>query len=218
MIPTITGNLRKHFITVPDEINRCSGIKVFGQLLKSFVFSTDVAIIRNINADAVIALYPFTPQPIIAHALMLAADKPVFCGVGGGVTSGKRSVEIALDAEFQGALGVIVNKPTPNELIRKLKDKLEIPVVVTVVSMNDDIAGRLAAGTDIFNVSGAEKTAAIVRQIKAIDPGCAVIATGGKTAETIQEVIAAGANAVSYTPPSSAELVRNIMNEYRKEC
>ena len=45
---------------------------VFGKRIKSLVFSTDLAIIRNVNADAVFAVYPFTPQPVITQALLMA--------------------------------------------------------------------------------------------------------------------------------------------------
>lgn len=89
--PRFTGKLRTNIVEVPEIINTCSGINVFGQLLKSFLFSTDVAIIRNTNANAIIAVYPFTPQPVISHSLILATDKPFFCGVGGGITTGIRS-------------------------------------------------------------------------------------------------------------------------------
>ena len=216
-IPVYTGKLRKNIVMVPEIIECCSGIKVFGQLLKSFLFSTDVAIIRNTNADAIIAVYPFTPQPLISHALILAADKPIFCGVGGGITRGNRAIQLAVDAEYQGALGVVLNKPTPNEVIKKLKDKIDIPVVITIVSERDDIKGRIAAGVDILNVSGAENTPEIVKIIRDLSPDIAVIATGGKTDETIQGVIDAGANAVSYTPQTTGELFKEIMKKYRSE-
>src|SRR5690606_34697275 len=167
-IPSFESRLRTNIVTVPEVIDQCSGIRVFGQLLKSFLFSTDVAIIRNTNANAIIAVYPFTPQPLITDALILASDKPIFCGVGGGLTTGKRSVELALHAEFQGALGVVLNKPTPNELIQRLKAKIDIPVTIPVVSTKDDIKGRIDAGVDIFNVSGAAKTTDIIRKIREI--------------------------------------------------
>lgn len=215
--PSYPGRLRKNIVKVPEIIDTCSGINIFGQSLKSFLFSTDVAIIRNTNADAIIAVYPFTPQPLISHALILAADKPIFCGVGGGITSGERSIELAIHAEFQGALGVILNKPTQNETIEKMKVKIDIPITVTIVSGKDDIKGRINAGVDIFNVSGAEKTADIVKRIRDIDDNIAIIATGGKSDETIRQVIEAGANAVSYTPPSTAELFKDIMIQYRSE-
>ncbi len=216
-IPTFGSRLRKSIVTVPEIIDECSGIRVFGQLIRSFLFSTDVAIIRNTNANAIIAVYPFTPQPTISNALILAADKPIFCGVGGGVTSGDRSVELAIHAEFQGALGVVLNKPTPNSLIVRLKEKIDIPVTITVVSGRDDIKGRIAAGIDIFNVSGADKTTDIIKLIRDIDENIAIIATGGKTEETIREAIEAGANAISYTPPSTGELFKKIMAQYRNE-
>ncbi len=49
---------------MPEEIYNASGINIFGKRLKSLVFSTDLAIIKNNNADGVIAVYPFTPSNI----------------------------------------------------------------------------------------------------------------------------------------------------------
>ncbi|TVZ15789.1 hydrolase [Maribacter sp. MAR_2009_72] len=216
-VPVFGSKLRNNIVIVPEVISQCSGIRVFGQSIKSFLFSTDVAIIRNTNANAIIAVYPFTPQPVISNALILAADKPIFCGVGGGITTGVRSLELAIHAEFQGALGVVLNKPTPNSLITKLKEKIDIPVTVTVVSGKEDIKGRIKAGVDIFNVSGAGNTVDIIKKIRDIDTNVAIIATGGKTNETILEAIEAGANAISYTPPSTGELFKGIMEKYRLE-
>ncbi|MEJ1222431.1 hydrolase [Sediminicola sp. 1XM1-17] len=216
-IPSFGSKLRNNIVTVPESIEQCSGIRVFGQLLKSFLFSTDVAIIRNTNANAIIAVYPFTPQPMIAHALILAADKPIFCGVGGGMTTGKRSLELAMQAEYQGALGVVLNKPTPNDLIKRLKEKIDIPVTITVVSEKDDFKGRIEAGVDIFNVSGADKTDQIVNRIREYNDQVAILATGGKDDESILRVIQCGANAISYTPPSTGELFKEIMTKYRQE-
>jgi hypothetical protein len=214
--PEFQGNLRRNIVRVPEAIQESTGIIILGKKIKSLLFSTDVAIIRNTNADAIIAVYPFTPQPIITHALILAADKPIFCGVGGGLTTGKRALEIALDAEFQGAMGVVLNKPTPNKLIEQLKKKLEIPVIVTVVSEGDDIAGRINAGVDIFNVSGAAETERIVQNIRNLSPTIPIIATGGKDNEVISRTIRAGANAITYTPPTTGELFRLIMDKYRR--
>lgn len=214
-VPVYAGDLRKHMIEVPEVIRQCKGIRIFGKRIKSVVFTTDVAIIRNCNADAVIAIYPFTPQPIITQSLMLAADMPVFCGVGGGTTTGSRVVQMAINAECQGAMGVVVNAPTVNETIHAISQKLEIPVIVTVVHENDDIDGRLKAGSTIFNVAAAQKTTLVVEQIRKKYPQAAIIATGGKEEKDILDTIAAGANAISWTPPSSAELFKDMMEKYR---
>ena len=152
-IPEFQGHLRKVMLNVPGCIRECSGIRIFGKRIKSLAFTTDVAIIRNCNADAVIAVYPFTPQPMITQAIMQASECPVFAGVGGGLTQGMRVVDLALHAEFQGAMGVVVNAPTSNETLRELNRRIDIPVVVTVVSEDDDIEARIQAGAKIFNVS-----------------------------------------------------------------
>lgn len=216
LAPEYEGTLRKFMLMVPEEIERCSGIKIFGKLIKSIVFTTDVSTIRNVNADAAIAVYPYTPQPIINQAFMLAADIPVFCGIGGGLTSGKRVVNLALHAEFQGAIGVVLNAPTPDEIVQKVAHTVDVPVVVTVVSDRDDIEARLKSGTSIFNVSAAKNTAELVRKIKRAHPEVPVIATGGPTKETILETIAAGANAITWTPPSPGEVFAGVMQAYRE--
>lgn len=215
-IPEVKGYLRDFMLTVPKEIYSCTGIKILGRRIKSLLFSTDAGIIRNTNADAVIAVYPFTPQPVITQAVMTAADVPVFVGVGGGLTQGQRVVNLALHAEYQGALGVVVNAPTKDEVIEQLKKSIDIPVVVTVVSDNDDIDARIAAGTDIFNVSAAAKTPEVVAKIKAKYPDFPVIATGGQSGETIKRTIESGANAITWTPPSNAEVFKEIMAAYRE--
>ncbi len=216
-IPEIHGKLR-HPIEVPTPIFRATGMIVNGRRIKSLVFTTDVAIIRNVNSDAAIAVYPFTPQPAITHALMTSAEMPVFCGVGGGTTRGPRVVELAVDAEFQGAMGVVVNAPTPNDTIEKMCERIDIPVVITIVREDvDQVKGRLDAGASILNISGAARTPEIVAAIRKKFPDVPIIATGGPTDESIDRTVAAGANAVTYTPPTPGELFKVMMERYRQE-
>lgn len=214
--PQISGTLRKFALRVPEAIKECSGIIVFGKKIKSLVFTTDICIIRNVNADAVIAVYPFTPQPIITQAVMLAADIPVFAGVGGGLTSGNRVLNLAHYAEMQGATGVVVNAPTSNDIIRKVSGQIDIPLIVTVVNDNVDFKKRIDAGTTIFNVSAAKDTANVVRKIRREFPDFPIIATGGPTDDSILETIDAGANAITWTPPSNGEVFKDIMEAYRQ--
>jgi hypothetical protein len=213
--PEIKGILRSHMIELPSAIREASGIIIFGKRLKSFVFTTDVAVIRNTNADAVIAVYPFTPQPVITAALLLAADVPVFCGVGGGITTGRRVTNLALDAEFKGAMGIVVNSPIPNEVVKQIRRTIDIPIIVTVVSEFEDIEARINAGATILNVSGAKRTAHIVRKIREKHPDFPIIATGGPNDSTIKETILAGANGITYTPPIVADILNEIMIKYR---
>ena len=215
-IPTYTGTLRNHSLTIPACVSECSGIRVFGRRIKSLAFSTDVAIIKNINADAIIAVYPFTPQPVISQAIISVSDVPVFVGVGGGITTGMRSVRLAIQAEHQGAYGVVLNAPTSNEVVRQIKEVVDIPVVITVVSAHTDIRSRLAAGVDFLNVSGAAATPEIVAEIRRDFPDGPSSATGGPTEESILRTIRAGANAVTYTPPTNGALFAQIMEKHRK--
>lgn len=215
-IPEVTGNLRKSHVQVPKIIQKCSGIRILGKHIKSLIFTTDVAIIKNTDADAVMAVYPFTPQPTITQAILSVSDIPVICGVGGGLTHGIRSANIALHAEFQGAIGVILNSPAPHETIRYVKEHIDIPVITSVATMRTDIKGKIEAGADIINVSGGKETISIIREIRKEYPHIPIIATGGSSDETIEETIRAGANCIIYTPPSITSLFREKMSSYRE--
>ena len=217
-IPHVKTKLRSHHIvTMPDEIYAASGIVIMGRRIKSLIFSTDIAIIRNCNADAVLAVYPFTPQQIIADAIVSTSSLPVFCGVGGGTTTGARVVMLAKDAEAFGARAVVVNAPTTNDVIAQIADIIDIPIVVTVLDENTDIDARLEAGATIFNVSAAARTPEVVRILRERYPDLPIIATGGPSQESIRETVAAGANAISFTPPTAEELFHGLMTRYRNE-
>ena len=146
MPQAVDGTLRKFALRVPEVIYQCSGIMIFGKRIKSLVFSTDLSIIKNVNADAIIAVYPFTPQPIITQALLLAADIPVFAGVGGGLTQGQRVVNLAMFAEMQGATGVVLNAPTASSVVSHVAETIDIPVVLTVARADTDFDERIRAG------------------------------------------------------------------------
>ena len=184
----IDGRLRKAALRMPDEIEEASGFTLFGRRIKSLIYTTDVAVIRNSNADAVFAVYPFTPQPAITQALLTVAECPVFVGVGGGTTTGKRSVQMAAVSEMQGAAGCVVNSPATAEMVEHITNIADIPVIATVVRCDDD----------------------------AHYPNLPLIAPGGKTPESIRETIAAGANAIIWTPPSAQQLQTDMMQRYRK--
>lgn len=211
----IKGYLRDFRIDVPEAIYECRGLKIFGRRIKSIVFSTDVSIIRNCNADAVIAVYPFTPQPVITQSVMMVADCPVFVGVGGGLTKGERVINLARHAEYQGATGVVLNAPTSNDTISQVANIVDLPIVITVVK-EDDIQSRLDAGAQILNVSAAAKTPELVAKIREKFPDVPIMATGGPTEESIRATIKAGADAITWTPPSNGEVFRDIMEAYRK--
>lgn len=215
-VPNITTELRKDIVRVPEVIDEASGIIIFGKKIKSIIFTTDIAIIRNTNANAVIAVYPFTPHPAITKSIIEAADIPVFSGVGGGLTQGIRAAYMSLFAEAQGSIGVVLNGPTPVETVEEVCQVVDIPLVSTVTSRYTQIDEKLAAGIKIINISAGKKTAEIVRHFRELYPELPIIATGGPTDESILETIKAGANAITYTPPSNGELFSKKMNYYRE--
>ena len=114
-------------------------------------------------------------------------------------------------------MGVVVNSPTSNEVVSKIRETIDIPLIVTVVSVNENTRERIEAGATILNVSGGKNTPEIVRKIKEEFPDFPVIATGGPTEESIRRTIEAGANAITYTPPSSGDTMSSLMDKYRGE-
>ncbi len=211
----IEGRLRKTAICVPDAIEGASGFTLFGRRIKALMYSTDVAVIRNSNADAVFAVYPFTAQPAITQALLTAAECPVFVGVGGGTTTGKRAVQLAAVSEMQGVAGVIVNSPASPEMVASIASIVDVPVVATVVRV-DDARAKVATGAKILNVAAGKETPQVLRELREAFPNMPLIAPGGKTDQSIAATIEAGANAIIWTPPSAQMMQLDMMARYRK--
>lgn len=215
VLPRVSSPLRDHIVEMPQAIFSCSGIVIHGRRIKSLVFTTDIAIIRNCNADAVLAVYPFTPQQAITDAIIRSSSIPVFCGVGGGTTGGPRVAALAQDAEAQGAMAVVVNAPITDEIVRQMRAVVDIPIVCTVLNEHANIAARLEAGAQLLNISAAARTPEVVSAVRRQYPDVPIIATGGPTEESIARTIDAGANAISFTPPTTNELFRILMDRYR---
>lgn len=216
-VPEIMTELKQDLVRVPRVIREASGISFFGKRIKSIIFTTDIAIIRNTDADAVIAVYPFTPHPAITKSIIEACDIPVFSGVGGGTTQGTRSSYMSMFAEAQGSLGVVLNGPTPIETVVDVCKVVDIPVISTVTSIYSEVEEKLAAGIKIINISAGQDTAETVAYFRKKYPDLPIIATGGPSDENILATIAAGANAITFTPPSNGELFSQKMKKYREQ-
>lgn len=217
-IPSVMSDLRQDIVQMPEVMKECSGIRIYGRRIRSILFTTDVSIIANHNADAILAVYPFTPIPAIIKSIMMVASVPVLAGVGGGLTTGMRSANMSLLSESEGAYAVVVNGPTTVETIEEINKVIDIPIIYTVVSDKSDIKSRIEAGVDILNVSCGIETPKVVEKIRKDYPDFPIMATGGPTEESIRQVIAAGANAITYTAPSNGDLFKGKMEKYRKHA
>ena len=216
MEPTsVEGRLRKAPLRVPAEFEEAGGFTLFGRRIRSLLYTTDVAVIRNSNADAIFAVYPFTAQPAITQALLTASESPVFVGVGGGTTTGKRAVQLAAVSEMQGAAGVVVNSPAPPEMIEQIASIVDIPVVATVVRCDAVAHAKVKAGAKILNVAAGRDTPEVLRQLRETYPNLPLIASGGRSSLSVRETVQAGANAVIWTPPSAQQLQADMMKRYR---
>ena len=131
-IPTYSGTLRSHQLDVPHCITQCSGIRIFGRRIKSLVFTTDVAIIKNINADAIIAVYPFTPQPVITQAIISVADVPVFAGVE-TISEIKKVVDIPVVATIVSPKQDVAKRIAAGADILNVSGAAQTPQLVTII-------------------------------------------------------------------------------------
>ena len=236
----VEGRLTSPNARVPEIITqRCGGITVKGHTLKSFAYTTDAVIIRNTNANAILAVYPFTGEPVITQALLTVAQMPLFVGVGGGTTTGPRVAELAMVAEMQGAAGVVINAPAPAETIETTMSMVDIPVIATVVRCDDDAHAKVRAGAKILNIAAGKntpqvlrelrehypnlnvaagaRTAQVVASIRAHHPEIPILASGGGREDRILATIDAGADAITWTPPSAQQLQSQMMAKYRGE-
>ena len=73
---------------------------------------------------------------------------------------------------------MVVNSPISNEVIQVMRDTIDIPIIVTVISEYEDVRARIESGASILNVSAAKNTPALVKKIEVLSD-FPIIATGG---------------------------------------
>ena len=87
---------------------------------------------------------------------------------------------------------------------------------VTACAADDVVHRQIAAGASIVNVAAGARTPQVVEALRQEYPDLPIIATGGPTDDAIRATIAAGADAVSWTPPAIADLEREVMEKARR--
>lgn len=63
-------------------------------------------------------------------------------------------------------MGLLSMLPYQNYIIREIREVLDIPILATVVSFNDDIEAKIESGAEILNVSGGKNTIELVKKIR----------------------------------------------------
>ena len=198
-IPEVVSPLRSSIIEMPDIIRKASCIVIYGKRIKSIVYSLDVSLIANTDADAILCVYPFTPNTQILNAVSLVAKAPILVGVGGGLTQGERSARLASHAEENNATAIVLNGPVTVETTEMVRRYVDIPIIYTVIDKSRPLQPYIDAGVNIFNVSGGKDTVELVKWVREQYPDIPIIASGGKSDKSIEDTINAGANAITYT-------------------
>ena len=168
MPQAVDGTLRKFALRVPEVIYQCSGIMVLASVSIARVLDRPVHH-QNVNADAIIAVYPFHAAADHHTGAAARGRYSGVCRVGGGLTQGQRVVNLAMFAEMQGATGVVLNAPTASAVVSHVAETIDIPVVLTVARADTDFDERIRAGADIFTFPP-RRTPAVVRRIREQHP------------------------------------------------
>ena len=113
-------------------------------------------------------------------------------------------------------MGVVLNAPVSDINLLAVSRAVDIPTIITVTDEKTNVASRIECGASILNVAAAERTPELVARIRSQFPDIPIIATGGNKPDTILATIDAGANAITYTPPSTQEMFKIMMSRYRE--
>lgn len=108
-------------------------------------------------------------------------------------------LRLASHAEENNATAIVLNGPVTVDTAKMVREYVDIPVIYTVIDKTRDLQPYIDAGVNIFNVSGGEDTVELVKWVREQYPDFPIIASGGKSDESIEATIDAGANAITYT-------------------
>ena len=99
----------------------------------------------------------------------------------------------------------------PAAMVLRIVSSFGPPVAMMGIS-----GWRSRSAATSCGVSAAAETPQLVAALRERHPEIPIIATGGPKDETIRKTIAAGANAITYTPPDNGVLLAEIMHAHRE--
>ena len=108
-------------------------------------------------------------------------------------------------AEENNASAIVINGPVDITTTKMIRSYVDIPIIYTVIDKTRSLKEYVSAGVNIFNVSGGADTVELVKWVRSQYPDMPIIASGGKTEESILKTIEAGANAITYTAYGAME-------------
>lgn len=199
----------------PRSIEQSEGITLDGHIIKSVLLSTDLSFIQNLSTDSVMIVNPFDKSNKLNEVIIKFSNKPVFCDVGGGLLREEQTLCLAAGAFEVGASGVVLTKPTPPEIIRRINNEIDGPLIYTVMLDAEPFQELADAGVDIFNVTTGEMTSETVGKLRSLLPLAKIMANGGPYDSTIRETIKSGADAIVFNPPTATEILRSVFDENR---
>ena len=130
-------------LSVPEVMRTAPGIAIQGRKIRSLVFSTDLAVICHCDADAVLAVYPFTCQPAITQALVEKVAVPVCVTACAADDVVHR--QIAAGASI---VNVAAGARTPQVVEALRWEYPDLPIIATGGPTDDAIRATIAAGAD----------------------------------------------------------------------
>ena len=215
---TVSSKLHGDILRLPETIRRAPGIVINGRRIKSILYSDSLSLIANTDADAILLVYPATPDTRFVRFATAISRCPILAGVGGGLTKGKRCGDIAFQSESEGAAAVVLNGPADLTTTQIVSEKIDVPVIYTVINKHAQLDQYIENGVSIFNVAGGKDTVDLVKWVREQYPTIPIIASGGNTDESIAATIAAGADAITYTGFGEMERIFHAkMEKYRKQ-
>ena len=112
--------------------------------------------------------------------------------------------------------GVVLNYGATPELVASIAQTVDVPVVVTITDWDDLAREKVAAGALVLNVAAGSHTPQVVAAVRDELPFMPIIATAGPTEESARATVGAGADAVSWTPPSLQQIEKELMARGRE--
>ncbi len=137
-------------LAVPEVMRTAPGIAIQGRKIRSLVFSTDLAVICHCDADAVLAVYPFTCQvvntsiPVESISALVEKVAVPVC-VTACAADDVVHRQIAAGASI---VNVAAGARTPQVVEALRQEYPDLPIIATGGPTDDAIRATIAAGAD----------------------------------------------------------------------
>lgn len=184
----------------PEFLSSAKGFRLKNRLVHAILYTRDKLNMKTTNADAIMTNFFLIPGGKRARSMLLKTGRPFIFPVHFRFIFLLGLSNLIKKLEISGAAGLFVAGWLPDEILKKLCKQASLPVISATAPRLDKIFSKIEAGAYAVCLPGKYVSKKMIRILHESYPFVPVIASCGRSEDSMLSCLKSGVDAVMYRP------------------